>query len=152
MDTNIIHELAKIALSALAVATTTIVTLYVPRIARRIEQRFDIDIPDPLEVEAVQRAIDAIHFAEEWARSEAKRLGENALSSDKLDQAARYFRDHASEAVIDWVDDRVEEFITVQLGHARARESARLSAAVPIVIDDDKTPLGTENPLMLGAK
>lgn len=140
--TNVIHELARVLLSALAAALTLLVTYYVPRLARALERRLHIDIPDPIELEAERVAIDAISYAEEWGRGQAKKLGKKVLSSDKLDQAAAYFRDHASAAVIRWTDDRVRAYLESKLGRLRMTEPVQLIPD-PVL---DAVPAGPSTP------
>ena len=140
--TNIIHELARVLLSALAAALTLLVTYYLPRLARALERRLHIDIPDPLELEAERMAIDAISYAEEWGRTQAKVAGDKMLSSDKLDKAAAYFRDHASPAVIHWTQNRVREYLEAKLGRLRMTEPVQLIPD-PVL---DAVPMGPSTP------
>ncbi|WP_428261066.1 hypothetical protein [Haliangium sp.] len=143
--TNLIHELAKILLSALGAALTLLVTVYVPRLARALERRLKIDIPDPLEIEAERLAFEAISYAEEWARSKSKAAGQKVLSSAKLDQAAAYFRDHASAAVSGWLNERVREYLEAKLGQLRViRPEPRLALAE--FAGPDPAPVGPSTP------
>ncbi|WP_428263992.1 hypothetical protein [Haliangium sp.] len=143
--TNLIHELAKILLSALGAALTLLVTVYVPRLARALERRLKIDIPDPLEMEAERLAFEALSYAEEWARGKAKAAGEKVLSNAKLDQAAAYFRDHASAAVSGWLNERVREYLEAKLGQLRViRPEPRLALAE--FAGPDPAPVGPSTP------
>ena len=128
-DTNLVHEIARIVLSALGVALMTLVSIYMPRVARAIEDRLKIDLPDPLELEAQRLALRSIAYAEEWALGQAKQLGKRVLSGDKLDSAARYFREHASEQVIKWTGDKVRDLIESTLGTLRMARVPMVTAA-----------------------
>ena len=139
--TNLIHEVARLGLSTLATVLALLVTYYTPRIFRALETRLGVDLPDPLEAEAERLALQAIAFAEERGRAAAKELGKRVLSSEKLDMAAAYFRDHASAQVMTWVNGRVTEWIESKLGLLRLAEPAKpaileLAAAAP----DPSTP------------
>ncbi len=124
-ETTIIYEGAKVAFSVLSVALMTLASIYIPRLAKAAERRLGFDIPDPLEDRAISVAFDAISYADEWGRGQAKKAGRKVLSSAKLDQAARYFRDHASAKVIAWLSGNVEDFIEAKLGQKRAIDENR---------------------------
>jgi hypothetical protein len=120
-------ELANILFSVLGSALVLLVNIYVPRVARALEKRLAIDIPDPIEAEAGRLAARAITYAEEKARAGAKELGEKLPSHEKLDLAAAYFRDHASARVKKWISGKVESFIHSKLGELRAKGSQESS-------------------------
>ncbi len=153
-ETNLIHQAATILLSAFGAFLMALVGVYGRRLALTAERRLGIDIPDELEAEATRVAYDAISYAEEWGRGKAKELGKHVLSSAKLNQAAAYFRDHASDRVIAWTRDKVEEYISAKLGQARVIEATRRAVpqlpapilSVPSAIDPERTPHGTANP------
>ena len=145
-DTNLIHELARVALSVLATALGVLATYYVPRTFRAIERRLGVDLPAPLEAEAERVALEAISYAEEKARGLAKRAGERVLSTDKLDWAAAYFREHASAQVLTWLSDHVETWLQAKLGLLRLSEPARLAPPLRAPLD----PGGPLGPLAPG--
>ncbi len=155
-ETTIIYEGAKVAFSVLSVALMTLASIYIPRLAKAAERRLGFDIPDPLEDRAISVAFDAISYADEWGRGQAKKAGRKVLSSAKLDQAARYFRDHASAKVINWLSGNVEDFIEAKLGQKRAIDESRrpalvenLAPSIELVstaADPEQTARGDENP------
>ena len=140
-DTNIIHELARLALHLFGVALVTIIGIYLPRIIRAIEAKLRIDVPDPLEAQAQRLALDGIAYAEEWARGKALALGKKVLSGDKLDAAATYFRDHASDQVLRWTGGKVKEWIETNLGHLRMlRPALAATNSAATATPDPSTP------------
>jgi hypothetical protein len=133
MDTNYLHEIARIGLHLLSVVIVTLITFYLPRVMRAIERRIGLDIPDRLELEAQRIAVDAIYRAEEFARDFARRQGEGAPGAEKLAKAAEYFRDHASPAILKYIGTRVPEYLEAKLGQLRTAPAlSAASVAIPV--------------------
>ena len=118
-DTNIVAELGRLVFGVLALVLGTLVTYYVPRVARAIERRLGGDIPDAHVAAAERLALDAIAYAEERGRALALKKGVKLLSSAKLDLAADYFRDHASAKIIAAVGSDVSDWLEAKLGMLR---------------------------------
>ena len=119
MDTTPVNEITQVGISILAMVLATLVTVYAPRLLKALERRIGLDLPDPVEEEAERLALQAIAYAEEYARKKSKGLAAKVPSSDKLDAAAGYFRDHARGPVIRWLNGKIEDWIEAVLGDFR---------------------------------
>jgi hypothetical protein len=142
LETNLIHEMARLGLGALGMALTVVISIYGPRILRAFEARLGIDIPDPIAHQAERLALDAIAFAEERGRALANHAGRKLLAGEKLDLAAKYFREHAGDQVLELVRGHVADWIESKLGHLRGEITVDRSGIVS-TLDRSPPHIGT---------
>ncbi len=119
LETNFLHEIARLAFGALGMALTALISIHGPRLLRALEARIGSSIPDPIVAQAERLARDAIAFAEERGRAWAKRGGRKLLAGEKLNLAAKYFGDQAGDPVLALVRGQVADWIEATLGRLR---------------------------------